>query len=91
MMLPGLGAGKLFGWGLIPSHPEGTSDAFWEVLREAEEEKYLLLAVRNEREIVGRNECWLHTLSVQAGNWWPFEFVQLHYEDNCKVLFVVMG
>lgn len=32
----------------------------------------------------------LHSLSVQVGNWWPFEFVQLHDEDNYEVLFVVM-
>lgn len=55
MLLACLGAGKLFGWGLIPSI-SSPSDAFWEVLRDTEEEKYLLLAVRP----AGRSECWLH-------------------------------
>lgn len=32
----------------------------------------------------------LRSLSVQVGNWWPFEFVQVHYEDNYEVLFVVV-
>lgn len=33
----------------------------------------------------------LSSLSVHVGNWWPFEFVQLHYEDNYKVPFVMMS